>query len=397
MRTLLVSKDIVPWGPPFGAGLRLNLIASTLAEEGPVDLLVISSFSDPPPPPSDLLFEKVQTVRVPFPAGQSNIAPQALVDSQRAALLDVLKTTHWVRSSSYDLAWYNRERAWLTTRGIVPAPAVVDVDDLEDVLIERWLDLGKTPAGTACSAEKRAVMVDEIRWWREVHRVIAGEVDVLACTTESDKSHFNGSARSILLPNTYEPPGELPAERSTNDFPSILFQGLLTWPPNEDAAVRLADDIFPLIRETYPSARLVLAGLPGPRVRQLAERPGIFITGTVPSMTPYLRKSDLVVVPLRVGSGSRIKILEAFANRIPVVATRVAAEGLSIQSGIHLEIAESDSEIAQTCITLLADKQRGRQLAEEGYKLYLRRHRASVARGAVREAIAVAAGRACQG
>ena len=107
-------------------------------------------------------------------------------------------------------------------------------------------------------------------------------------------------------------------------------------------------------------------------------------------MHPYLACADLLVAPLRVAGGTRIKILEAFAHRVPVVTTPVGAEGLDIAHGVHLLLAEEADELAAACVRLLQDKAGARQLAEHAYSLYEKKYRPEHAFQAVKDAVRLA-------
>ena len=113
---------------------------------------------------------------------------------------------------------------------------------------------------------------------------------------------------------------------------TILFLGSFDWRPNLDAVGLLLDRIFPAVRAAEPTARLRLAGRrpPAALVRRIAEVPGVELHADVPDVRPFLAKSGVMVVPLRIGGGSRLKILEATASGLPVISTCVGAEGLEL-------------------------------------------------------------------
>ncbi|MGC8919134.1 glycosyltransferase family 4 protein [Streptomyces sp. PG2] len=165
----------------------------------------------------------------------------------------------------------------------------------------------------------------------------------------------------------------------------MLFQGSFDWPPNADAAAWLTREVLPRLHARVPGARVVLAGKPAPEVAALAG-PCVEVTGMVPSMAPYLRAADLVVVPLRVGSGTRIKILEAFAHGVPVVSTTIGAEGLDVVAGEHLALADGAEGLALACAELLTDRARRAALAAAGGRLHAARHLPEHAAARVREA-----------
>jgi glycosyltransferase involved in cell wall biosynthesis len=152
----------------------------------------------------------------------------------------------------------------------------------------------------------------------------------------------------------------------------LIFIGSLDWPPNVDAAQRLALRIWPLARRHLPEARLVIAGRsPPPRIRSLAcER--IVVTGRVDSVAPVLRQARASAIPLRAGSGTRIKILEAWAASVPVVANSLAAEGLDYVNQENLLLAETDEEFAASIIRIWEDPVLAARLARGGERMAAR-------------------------
>jgi glycosyltransferase involved in cell wall biosynthesis len=162
------------------------------------------------------------------------------------------------------------------------------------------------------------------------------------------------------IPQAGNGPGRLPAEPSTGSgFPVIVFIGHLAYPPNVDAAQRLANVILPRIRNALRDARLVLAGrTPRPEVRALAGLPGVELIEDPADVAPLLSGAHLTIVPLTAGGGTRIKILEAMAAGVPVVATPIAAEGLDLVENDEVLLSRSDETLAETAIELCLDPER---------------------------------------
>ena len=147
----------------------------------------------------------------------------------------------------------------------------------------------------------------------------------------------------------------------------IVFLGAMDWMPNIDGVQYLVQEILPLIRKRLPACTLVVVGRsPSAAVRALAERdPAVQVTGTVPDVRPWLWGSQVSVVPLRIGGGTRLKIYESMAAGTATVSTTVGAEGLDVSHPANIRLADTPSEFAGQCIELLENQQERERLAAE--------------------------------
>jgi glycosyltransferase involved in cell wall biosynthesis len=156
--------------------------------------------------------------------------------------------------------------------------------------------------------------------------------------------------------------------RPTADSRTILYLGSLDWRPNLDALRLLLDPIFPNVQAHEPDARLVIVGRHPPDwLRQrVAGMPGVELHADVPDVRPYLARSMAMSVPLRIGGGSRLKILESLAAGLPVVSTHVGAEGLALRPGQDYTLADSPEQQAAALIGCLRQPDRALAQAEQG-------------------------------
>jgi glycosyltransferase involved in cell wall biosynthesis len=166
------------------------------------------------------------------------------------------------------------------------------------------------------------------------------------------------------------------AVRPDPDRNVILFLGSLDWRPNRDAVGLLLDRIFPAVRAAEPSARLCLVGRKPPEalVGRVGESPGVELHADVPDVRPFLAKSGVMVVPLRIGGGSRLKILEAMAAGLPVISTRVGAEGLELVPGEHYLAAEEPEAMSEALVACLRDPRPARAMAGRSRPFVLERY-----------------------
>ncbi|MEO3749483.1 glycosyltransferase family 4 protein [Streptomyces sp. B6B3] len=386
IRSLFVS-DILPRRPAGGAVQRMHVVTGALADLGPVDALYLVPPGTPAPAPDEAgHFVRTGVAAVPPYTGTRAFleiaarGPSAAYAGHQRRVLAPTALPAWSTETRYDVVWFNRERAWLPLRGRFTGRTVVDVDDFEDVLIRRWVRLGRGVWGAPLTPWQRLQARRSIAWWGRVHRRVARDAAVAVVACAGDAARL-GAGRTVVVPNTYPVPA--PGPPRADGGATILFQGSFDWAPNADGAAWLTGEVLPLIRDRVPEARVVLAGESTPDVAALAG-PHVEVTGAVPSMTPRLRAADLVVVPLRVGSGTRIKILEAFAHGVPVVSTTIGAEGLDAVPGEHLAVADTADGLARHCADLLTDPARRTTMAAAASRLHAGRHLPEHAAGLVR-------------
>ena len=155
--------------------------------------------------------------------------------------------------------------------------------------------------------------------------------------------------------------------------PKLLFIGNFDYVPNLDAALRLAEWIFPIIQQSEPEAELHLVG-GGRKIQQHSRNPGICVHGYVADLTALYDSATVALIPLRAGGGSRLKILEAFAHGLPVVTTSKGCEGLEVCDGEQLLIAESDADLAAAALRLASDGNLATNLAKAARRFVAEQH-----------------------
>lgn len=150
----------------------------------------------------------------------------------------------------------------------------------------------------------------------------------------------------------------------------VVFVGSLDWLPNQDGVAFFVERVWPLVRRARPQAVFQIVGRNPPRnVRRLQNVDGVEVVGSVPDVRPYLAEAAVIVVPLLVGGGTRIKIFEAMAMGKALVSTTIGAEGLPVTSGDHLLLADSPSDFAGAVLDLLGDPNRRARLGQTARRL----------------------------
>jgi glycosyltransferase involved in cell wall biosynthesis len=166
-----------------------------------------------------------------------------------------------------------------------------------------------------------------------------------------------------------DPPDPSAAQR-------IAFTGAMHYPPNVDAALWFAERIWPRLRRQVPELYFEIVGRdPDPSVVALGRRPGVVVTGEVADVRPHIARSRCVVVPLRAGGGTRLKILEAMAMARPVVSTALGAEGLTITPGHDILIADDPEGFAAHVLDVLGSPERAARLGQASRRLVDTRYR----------------------
>jgi glycosyltransferase involved in cell wall biosynthesis len=178
-----------------------------------------------------------------------------------------------------------------------------------------------------------------------------------------------GAARIHVLPTGVR----LSAPTVTSDDrPSLVFTGTLGYPPNADAVRHFCRDVLPTIRRERPDVRLEIVGDGASRelVSTCGVAPGVEFLGFVPDVFDVLRRATLFVCPMRQGTGIKVKLLEAMACGLPVVASPIAVEGMpDARDGVHLRVARSAEDFARAVVTLLGDKEARARLGARGREL----------------------------
>jgi glycosyltransferase involved in cell wall biosynthesis len=206
----------------------------------------------------------------------------------------------------------------------------------------------------------------EFRTLTRAERKYARLADHVLTVSEVDREFFGQyvpEEKITALPTGVDVDFHTPAPDEERDG-TIVFTGSMDWMPNEDGVEWFLRDVFPRILQQAPDAVFWVVGRnPSGRLRALAAAiPNVEITGRVDDIRPYIRRGSVYVVPLRSGSGTRLKIFEAMATGKAIVSTTLGAEGLPVQDGADIVLADDAESFARETVALLRDGTRRRAL-----------------------------------
>jgi polysaccharide biosynthesis protein PslH len=278
----------------------------------------------------------------------------------------------WVESSRVDAVLSNMPYPMANVPALLPVPLIVDCHNIEHMILRRYLPFERSPL-------RRAYAWIECRKLEHWEKEGCSQASLLLVCSVYDRSVMAKLCPGVpiaVVPNVIDVDRYAASDQS-ND-PTLLYNGGMDWFPNRDAVEFFVTAILPQLRVLVPGIRFVVAGRNPPEIfrRRFATQPDVEFTGTVPDMRPFISRSSVCVVPLRIGSGTRLKILEAAAMAKPIVSTSLGAEGLDFIPGQEIMIADEPQAFAHAVANLLADAPRrcalgqgARRRVEEQYSL----------------------------
>jgi hypothetical protein len=391
-RVLVVSPR-APWPSRGGLDLRPASVLVALAELGlEVGLATFAMPSDEQAVPED--------VRAWFPEIETgddgrDANPLAWVKAADGHPTDLWWTPHTEAAVRRALAEFAPQVVILDglwTRRALPlvaeAPdrwAVMCAQNVEGTLrVELERSIGQQmPAALAALLTRRIAAIEG--------SVVTAVDQVWACSHDDAGlfcERYPGCPHVSVVPNVVTvPPAAGPG--ADLEHPLLLFVGALTYPPNVEAAIWLVTELMPRLSAIGLDARLRIIGAGAPaKLRELARGSAVEISGYVEDLAAHLGEAAVVPVPLVAGSGTRFKVLEAFANRIPVVSTPKGVEGLDVQAGTHYLAADTAAEFAGAIADICSNGALRAALIRHAYALVEAAYSPSAMRDAVRTALA---------
>lgn len=245
-------------------------------------------------------------------------------------------------------------------------PLVLDLDDIESKALLRLTEIERPQLGRIMSAVRRQ---ESVKLAKAEERVAARSGKVLVCSSDDRRELAArlGEEKVVEMPNGIRLPATLPDRHRRGQF-RILFVGSLDYVPNQDAVEILAKGLAACISKAIPQGVIwrVAGRRPPRRLAELLEAAGIELIADAPSLDGHYEWADAVIVPLRSGGGTRIKILEALSWQLPVVSTTIGAEGLELQPEREILIADTDESFVKAFALLAGDEQFAENVAKKG-------------------------------
>lgn len=274
-----------------------------------------------------------------------------------------------VAAKRFDLVFVHCSSVAQYVSDLSGVPKILDFGDMDS---QKWLIYSKVrrwPVALGYLLEGRKLEREERR--------LARVFDMCTCTTRMELEtlrSFGGDVDTDWFPNGVDADYFSP-DGSDYDQNLISFVGRMDYYPNQQCMIDFSRNVFPEIRRKRSETRLVIVGAnPSPPIRRLADIPGISVTGSVPDVRPYVRKSALMVAPLTIARGTQNKILEAMAMGVPTVTSDVAAKGVDAVAGQHLLSGSSNDDYVRSISRLLDNPDERNAFAKRGRERMLSNH-----------------------
>ncbi|MDM8532206.1 glycosyltransferase family 4 protein [Anaerolineales bacterium HSG25] len=236
-----------------------------------------------------------------------------------------------------------------------------------------WI-LFKRLADTMPMGPKKILLNRDWRLLKKYEGKLCREFDHIIAVSQEDRVALEEAARqpledTLIIPIAIDTDEVAFVEREP-EANHILHIGTMYWPPNIDGILWFIREVYPYIRAEYPNLTFdVVGSRPPQEILDYNGQDGINVTGYVEDPTPYYEQTGMMVIPLRAGGGMRVKILNALSQGLPMVSTTLGAEGIVIESGKNILIADEPKAFAEATLKLLKDRQFADELGRNGRKL----------------------------
>jgi len=370
---ILYVLQRLPHEASFGMEIRCLQIARALREIGTVEVMTYDNENrngikeadyefpvtyslDVKPRPNEGLIGKVRWTldpRADYPHGCG-------VDHD--AMRRVLRSL-----KDFDLVWFVRLRSPDMFPNAAWRRSVLDIDDVPSSYERTLLQVERDP-------RKRLLDLRRLFCWRRREKLLGERFTVLAVCSEDDKQYLNkiGVKSAVhVIPNGFDKPQAEPL-RIPAMPPRIGFIGVFDYFPNRDGVYWFVNKCWPQIKRHVPDARLRLVGQDRDGcLKHLA--PDVDRLGWLTNTSDEIKTWSAMVVPIRVGTGTRIKIAHGFSQKCPIVSTSLGAYGYELTDGREIYLADSAEAFSNACIRTIREPDKAAQMAAMGWRQFLQR------------------------
>jgi glycosyltransferase involved in cell wall biosynthesis len=369
VRILYISSSW-PHGSAFGGQLRALHVGRALKEIGNVTVAVVGSdiatpeaikktteeFVVEPPVQIDMYRNRglIRRLQWAFNPRFLNVHGCVADSADRERLLK--------RLGDFDLIWALNSRTpnilnqWYWPR------SVLDLDDVPSTFQRTvWQNGAGLKEKLKAGIQMRLLQRRE-QFWKD-------RFSVLSVCSEADRRHLGGGEHVHVIPNGFERPLQEPRPNPL-DPPRIGFIGLYSYLPNLESVKWFVRECWPMVKRQIPDARLRLVGkdTDGPLK---SKAPDLDALGYVADAASEIATWSAMIIPVRHGAGTRVKIADAFSRKCPVVSTHLGAYGYDVQSGRELLLADKPDDFAQACVSLIRDRAAASAMADRAYAAFL--------------------------
>ncbi|MBN2654305.1 MAG: glycosyltransferase [Nitrospirae bacterium] len=373
MKILILSARL-PYPQNTGAKIRAFQIMKALAKKHQVTLLTF--YGDASEEKHFSVFEEMGVKLVPLlrpdidkPIGAAHVVrgiisglPYTVVKYQDARMSGMLKNL----LLEHDAVHCEHMHMATYLDGVKNKLKILDGHNVEAQIAERLVPLEKN------SLKKFLLFINHKAMYR-FERNICLSFNLVLAVSEQDSDWYKnvyGACNVRVLENGVDLDYFHKAPDGISERIKLVFVGMMGWMPNSDGSKYFVSEILPLIKNRYPDVVVDLVGKDPPEsVLKLKDVKGVNVTGMVDDVRPYVWDSQVYIVPLRFGGGTRLKILEAFAMNKPVVSTSLGCEGIMGKNENELLIADSPLEFADAVTRLLSDRELREKLAANAARL----------------------------
>jgi polysaccharide biosynthesis protein PslH len=386
MRVLWLSH-FVPYPPVGGARQRSHHLLLQAARTHEVHVVALNQKANIPT--ADALADACERLR-PSIAGLDVFPIPS--DASRATWA-AMTATSFFRPSPYDVNWLRSKAVWARIAAL-DVPRRFDLVHVDTLALMQYAPLfGRTPVAlnhhnvesqlTARRAEKESHPLKALYLARDAAKLAAHEaamcpgagINLVVSPLDGERlQEVAPGTKVAVVDNGVDVDYFRPDPAVEPDPKHMIFAGGMNWFPNAEAMRFFVQDIWPALLADDPSRRMTIIGRGAPAEVTAAASDRLHVAGFVPDVRPYAHRAGIYVCPIKNGGGTRLKILDALALALPLVATELAVEGLELQPDVHYLRAETPEDYVRQVRRLEAEPELRRRLALAGRQLVERRY-----------------------